>query len=373
MNRDLTALHALAASDQPGPWWLGGLRAGLRGAAGLYGLGAGGKNLLYDLGLRKPRRLPAPVIGIGNLVAGGTGKTPLVMAVVRTLLGLGLPAAVISRGYGAAAGKGGVTWVSRGHGPLVEARAAGDEPLLLARRLPVPVAAGPDRWEVGRAVLAQCGSRVLVCDDLFQHRRLHRDLDLVALDAARPLGNRRLLPAGHLREPAVGLRRAGAIILTRADDPAAVEQDRRWLRGFWGAGPVLACGHNLAGLDDAQGQPLSPETWRDHRPVLAFCGLADPDQFVAGLKRAGMTVVDAVGFADHHFFTPQELRNLWQRATRRGAAALVCSEKDWVRLPTELPEGPPLWVTRLELAFAPDQPDLASVLAWGLSAWGWRA
>jgi tetraacyldisaccharide 4'-kinase len=372
VKRDLTALHALAASGRPGPWWLGVLRAGLRGAAGLYGLGAGGKNLVYDLGLRKPRRLPAPVIGVGNLAVGGTGKTPLVMVVVRALLDLGLPAAVISRGYGAAAGRGGVTWVSSGQGPLSDARQAGDEPLLLARRLPVPVAAGPDRWEVGRAVLAQCGSRVLVCDDLFQHRRLHRDLDLVALDAARPLGNGHLLPAGHLREPAVGLRRAGALVLTRSADPAVVDQDRRWLRSFWGPGTVLACGHHLAGLDDAQGQPLPPETWRG-RPVLAFCGLADPDQFAAGLKRAGLTVLDCVGFADHHFFTPDELHDLWRRAKDRGAAALVCSEKDWVRLPADLPAAPPLWVTRLELAFAPDQPGLASVLAWGLAAWGARA
>ncbi|MCA1905372.1 MAG: tetraacyldisaccharide 4'-kinase [Desulfarculus sp.] len=368
MSLDLAALHALAASGRPGPWWLGVLRAGLRGAAGLYGLGAGGKNLLYDLGLRKPRRLPAPVIGVGNLVAGGTGKTPLVMAVVRALWGLGLPAAVISRGYGAAAGRGGVTWVSRGHGPLVDAQRAGDEPLLLARRLPAPVAAGPDRWEVGRAVLAQCGPRVLVCDDLFQHRRLHRDLDLVALDAARPLGNGHLLPAGHLREPAAGLRRAGALVLTRADDAAAVDQDRRWLRSFWGPGPVLACRHRLAGLDDAQGQPL-PEADRRGKPVLAFCGLADPDQFAAGLTRAGLAVLDLAGFPDHHFFTPAELGDLWRRAAALGAAALVCSEKDWVRLPAELPPGPPLWVTRLELEFAPDQPDLASVLAWGLSAW----
>ncbi len=372
MSRDLTALHARAASGQPGPWWLGCLRAVLRGAAGLYGLGAGGKNLLYDLGLRRPRRLAAPVIGVGNLVAGGAGKTPLVMAVVRALLALGLPAAVISRGYGAVAGRGGVTWVSTGQGPLLDARQAGDEPLLLARRLPVPVVAGPDRWRVGRAVLAQCGPRVLVADDLFQHRRLGRDLDLVAMDAARPLGNGHLLPAGHLREPASGLRRAGAVVLTRAGDPAVVDQDRRWLRSFWGPGPVLACGHHLAGLDDAQGQALPPGTWRG-RPVLAFCGLADPEQFRAGLLRAGLTVLDAVGFADHHFFSPQELRDLWQRAADLGAAALVCSEKDWVRLPQDLPPGAPLWVTRLELEFAPDQPGLAAVLAWGLSAWGARA
>ncbi|MFZ5587746.1 MAG: tetraacyldisaccharide 4'-kinase [Thermodesulfobacteriota bacterium] len=365
-------LHSLVTSEADRPWWLRPLRGAAIAGSWLYGLGAGAKNLAYDLGLARPRRLPAPVIGVGNLTAGGSGKTPLTMAVVQALARLGLPAAVISRGHGGRAERGGVTWVSLGDGPLADAREAGDEPALMARRLDAPVAAGPDRHAVGRAVLGRCGGRVLVADDLFQHRRLHRDLDLVAMDAAHPLGNRRMLPAGWLREPAAGLRRATAVILTRAEDPQATDAARRWLRGFWGAGPVLACRHVLAGIDDAQGAPLPPYAWRG-QPVLAFCGLADPGQFFAGLERAGLLVIDRQGFADHHPFSAQELTGLWRRAAGQGVAAMVCSEKDRARLPENLPAGSPLWVTRLELEFVEGPQALERLLAWGLAGWGKRA
>lgn len=369
---NLAELHALVVSRASRPAWLPPLRGGAIAGSWLYGLGATAKNLAYDLGLAKPRRLPAPVIGVGNLTAGGSGKTPLTMAVVNALTNLGLPAAVISRGHGGRAAKGGVTWVSLGDGPLVDAREAGDEPVLLARRLRAPVAAGPDRHAVGLALLRRCGGRVLVADDLFQHRRLRRDLDLAVMDAARPLGNGRLLPAGPLREPAAGLRRAHAVILTRAEDEAAADATRRWLRGFWGAGPVLSCCHVLAGLDDARGEPLPAGAWRG-QPVLAFCGLADPGQFFAGLTRAGLVVIDRAAFSDHHYFSAAELAALWQRAAGLGVAALACSEKDRARLPEALPPGPPLWTTRLELEFAEGSSALERLLAWGLANWGREA
>ncbi|MFH1059488.1 MAG: tetraacyldisaccharide 4'-kinase [Pseudomonadota bacterium] len=369
---NFSQLHAQVLSGASRPAWLPPLRAARRAGSWLYGLGAAAKNLAYDFGVFTPRRLPAPVVGVGNLSAGGSGKTPLTMAVVAALARLGLPAAVISRGYGGAAGQGGVTWASLGQGPLVDAAIAGDEPVLLARRLRAPVAAGPDRYAVGQAVLRRFGGRVLVADDLFQHRRLHRDLDLAVMDAAHPLGNGRLLPAGLLREPASGLRRASAVILTRADDPQVTDATRRWLRGFWGDGPVLACRHVLASLGDAQGEPLPETVWRG-QPVLVFCGLADAGQFFAGLERAGLEVLERQAFADHHAFSATDLAGLWQRAKARGAAALVCSEKDHARLPLALPDGPPLWVTRLELEFDEGPQALERLLAWGLAGWEARA
>lgn len=365
---NLTKLHRLITEEPGRHWWQWPLKGAARIASWLYGLGATAKNLAYDFGLARPRRLAAPVIGVGNLNAGGSGKTPLTMAVVCALAGLGLPAAVISRGHGGRAARRGVTWVSLGRGPLVDAAAAGDEPVLMARRLAVPVAAGPNRHAVGRAVLRRCGGRVLVADDLFQHRRLHRDLNLAVMDAGRPLGSGLLLPAGFLREPATGLRRADAVVLTRAEDAQAVEAARRWLRATWGAGPVLACRHVISGLEDSQGEALPEAAWRG-QPVLAFCGLADPGQFCASLKRAGLVVIDRQDYPDHHAFAAGELAGLWRRAGGQGVVALVCSEKDRARLPKTLPEGPPLWVTRLDLEFAEGPEALARLLAWGLAGW----
>jgi tetraacyldisaccharide 4'-kinase len=366
---DWEALHRRMTSGEPGPWWLAALRGLASGLARLYGLGADAKNQAYDLGLAKPRRLPAPVIGVGNLAVGGTGKTPLVMALVQALQRLGLPAAIVSRGYGGvgAAATEGVTWVSRGEGPLVGADVAGDEPLLLAKRLVVPVAVGPDRYEAGRVVLKEQGPCVLVGDDLFQHRRLHRDLDIVCLDAADPMAGG-LLPGGRLREPLTGLRRAQALVLTRAVDPAAAARTRAWLRTFWGPGPVLACRHKIRGLIRHQGGAVGSGELQG-RPVLAFCGLARPDSFRAGLEALGFQVLGLEVFPDHYPFTPADLDGLWQRAAELGAAALVCSEKDQVRLPAGLPPEMEIWVTQLELEFDEGPLALEALLAWGLKRW----
>lgn len=372
MRAGLEELFQRVSAQGPGPWWLKGLRGLAQGASRLYGLGVGARNLRYDLCPRASHKLPAPVVGVGNLGVGGTGKTPLVMAVVKALGRLGLPCAVISRGYGGSAqAQGGVTWVSLGQGPLVGADQAGDEPVLLARRLGVPVAVGADRLAVGRAMLARCGPRVLVGDDLFQHRRLRRDLDLLALDAAQPLGNGRLLPAGPLREAPQGLRRAQAVVLTRADDPEALARTRAWLRDFWGPGPVLACRHRLAGLDDSQGRALAPERWQGAK-VLAFCGLGKPQGFAASLRGLGLELTGFESFGDHHAYTPAELEALLAQARSLGAAALLTSEKDQARLPAAWPpadSGLELWVSRLELAFDGGLEALERVLAWGLSAW----
>ncbi len=371
MNRQLAELFHLVASPQPGPWWLGPPRALAGLASWGFGLGAWGHHTSYDLGLARVRRLPAPVVGVGNLTVGGTGKTPLVALVARILLGWGLPCAVISRGYGRRGNSGKdspVTWVSRGAGPLVGPDMGGDEPVLLARQLPVPVAVGADRFAVGREVLRQMGPCVLIGDDLFQHRGLHRDLDLVALDAAQPLGNGRLLPRGFLREPPRGLRRAQVVVLTHAQDPEQARAARNWLRGFWGIGPVLSCRHRLSGLADAQGQPLPREKFTA-APIWAFCGLGAPERFRASLESLGLRLAGLKAFADHHRYASADIQALWRLARASGCQALVTSEKDAVRLPGGLDPDIPIWVSRLELEFEGGAQTLAQALAWGLSTW----
>ncbi len=350
-----------ALEGRAGVW--GGLA--VRGAAAAYALGADAVNLGYDLGLRTVRRLPAPLIGIGNLAMGGTGKTPLVVAVVEALLAMGLPAGVISRGYGGDATPG-VTWVSRGQGPLAPAEMVGDEPVMLARRLPVPVAVAAERFAAGRELLRRCGPLVLVGDDMFQHRRLHRDLDLVAVDGSRsPVAAG--LPAGLYREPLSGLRRAQAVVLTRAGDETVQAAWRALLAQRWGPGPVLACRHRISGLIDPAGAERGPDALAG-TPVLGFCGLAAPGQFERSLRGLGLELRGLEPFGDHHRFTLGEVLDLWVRARELEARALVCSEKDAARLPEGLVDDAKPWVTRLELEFV-SGPSLAEVLAWGLSGW----
>lgn len=366
MRSRLEELHRLVAEGQPGPLWLHGLRGLAWGASWLYGLGARAAGLGYDLGLRKPRRLPVPVVGVGNLSAGGAGKTPLTMAVVRALLELGIPAGVLSRGYGGSTGSG-VRVVSVGRGPVLTASQAGDEPVLMAGSLPVPLAVGGDRYLAGRVLLAACGPRVLVGDDLFQHRRLHRDLDILALPADGLLDREHLLPRGNLREPLSRLRRAQAVVLTHADDPQRVSYARRWLRSFWGPGPVLACTHHVSGFTSLSGEELAPSAL-DQIPVLAFCGLARPRVFKRTLEKLGIEVRHFKAFGDHHAYTSSEIQDLWFKARELGARAMVTSQKDLVRLPCP-PQGIKLYATRLELEFQGGDAALAGLLAWGLKDW----
>lgn len=196
------------------------------------------------------------------------------MAIAAALAEMGREPAVISRGYGGSS-KAPVTWAHDGRELLADAAAVGDEPVMVARELGLPVAVGADRWQVGREVLAKLGPRVLVADDLFQHRGLWRDLNLLALDAARPFGNGVVLPRGPLREPARALRRAQAVVLTRAEEPSAVEATRRWLAKFLGPIPVLACRHRVTGVVDHQGR-WRPAGELAGRKVAAFAAWPGP-------------------------------------------------------------------------------------------------
>lgn len=354
-------------SDQVSGGGLGLLRLAARLASVGYGLGAGLFHSSYDANFRRVRKLEAPVIGVGNLVAGGAGKTPLTMAIVQTLRQMGQRPAVISRGYGGTA-KRAVTWVHDGERLLSNAREAGDEPVMMAVELGVPVVVGPDRYKVGRAVIERLGEVVLVADDLYQHRRLHRNLNLLALDATRPFGNGALLPRGTLREPARGLRRADAVALTRADDPAAVLAFRRWMNRVFGPVPVIACNHRITGLRDQQGGEVALDQAAG-RKVVAFSGLADPASFERGLVGLGLGVAHAARFGDHHYFSEQEINDLARLADDQGAAALVCTQKDAVRLPEGIAPRVPVWHTRLELEFEEHGEELEQLLATALKIW----
>lgn len=311
--------------------------------AAAYGAAVRLRNLWYD----RPGvalRAPIPVISVGNLAIGGTGKTPMVAWLARRLAGDGVVAAVVSRGYGGRAGPGPVV-VSTGGGPRVDARICGDEPHLLARTLPgTIVVVGADRVEGVRAA-AEAGAAIVLLDDGFQHRRLARDLDVVLLDGRAPFDGGRLLPAGRLREPASSLTRADLVVLTRLREGADPSASRAAVRGSGFAGPILRAGHRVTGFFDASGDPR-PAPGR----ALAFCGIGDPGLFREDLGTAGVDLAGFRAFRDHHAYSVSAWEALCDEA-RRSEVPLVTTEKDLSRLESvagaALPRAP-LLVLRIE-------------------------
>jgi len=293
----------------------------------------------YRRGLLPVRRLAGPVVSVGNLGVGGSGKTPVVARVAELLREAGEPVAVLSRGYGGRFA-GDAPVVSDGASVLATAAEAGDEPVMLARALPgVVVAVGRRRDEVGRAVEARFGRRVHVLDDGFQHLRLARDLDLVCLDV-HDLDDRPL-PAGRLRERPAALARADLVLLTRVE--AASEPELRALETRLGAERCLRVERRIASWRTLDGEPQPPP---DRAYLLA--AIARPERLERDVAGDGRTVVGRAFFRDHHRFRPGELEAVAAAARRAGAEAIVTTAKDAVRLEGHGALGLPLIVLRIE-------------------------
>jgi len=301
-------------------------------------------------------RLPCPVVSVGNITLGGSGKTPMVEEVTLCLRELGAVPAVVSRGYGR--DTRGVGVVADREGTRLGPRAAGDEPLLLAERLPgVPVVVGENRFEAGQAAVQRCGATAIVLDDGFQHRTLHKDLEILVANGRAPWGNQRLFPRGMLREPLSALSRADLVVVTNppsvADTDAVTETVRRHNR----RAPVLAASYEVAGARDlAAGRQLNADQLSGQR-LLAFAGLGSPRGFADTLGTAGVRVAGLMEYPDHHWFAQRDLEELAQQARALGVDGLITTEKDWVRLRSLTPLSLPLWVlrVRLQLQFGRDQ------------------
>lgn len=285
----------------------------------LYGAAARARAAAYDRGWLPRARLAGPVISVGNLGVGGSGKTPVVALVAAMLRDAGRPVAVLSRGYRGSF-RGDCLFVADGEGVRAGPEAAGDEPVMLARALPgVVVAVGRRRDRVGRAVEARYGPRIHVLDDGFQHLRLRRDLDLVCL-SARDLADRPL-PAGRLREPRAALARADLILLD-ADDTA-----REALAAVH-PGRVLRLRRRVLGFFDLDGA----ERPAPARPFLVS-GIARPERFHDDVSSRVGRVSGTAAFADHHAYRGADVAGIESRARAAGADAIVTTAKDAVRLP----------------------------------------
>jgi tetraacyldisaccharide 4'-kinase len=332
LSRSLGDWHrALRHGEARGPW-PGVQRLGLYVASVPYGWVVAVRNRLYDRGWTGLCRAPVPVVSVGNLTAGGTGKTPCVEYVAGHYRQRGRRVAVLSRGYGTTAG-------------------ANDEALVLEENLPdVPHLQGADRAALAEVAVAELESEVLVLDDGFQHRRLARDLDVVLVDVTDPWGGGQLLPRGLLRESPRGLRRAGAVVLTRCDQATAGRRDEvraRVARLVPGV-PVAETVHRPVELANAGG--AAPLGRLRERPVVAFCGIGNPEAFRRTLLDLGAAVGAFRTFPDHHAYTRADVEDLAAWAGRQATdCVVVTTQKDLVKLRLTRLGSRELWAVRIRL------------------------
>ncbi len=323
----------------------------------LYRLAVQTRLKLYKARLLKTRRLPHPVISVGNLTTGGTGKTPLVMYLAQTLKRTGLDPAILTRGYKGKAEHTG-RLVSDGSRLLTTPEECGDEAYLMATRLEgVPIAAGKNRYQSARLVpgFEENRNLVFILDDAYQHLQLFRNLDILVLDATDPLGDARLLPAGRLREPLTALERADTIIVTRAhmafDQEALETEIRRRNR----VARVSYFYHDAVGWVELRTGAVYPVRHLFHKRVLAVSGIGNPAVFLQDLNHYQIDVLENIEFRDHHHFRPHDLERIFYTARRLQAEAIVTTEKDAARLPMPADHTTPVYALRIEAR--PEDPE----------------
>lgn len=340
------------------------LATALRPVSSLYGLVAAARNRLYDRGVLRAHRLPVPVISIGNLTAGGTGKTPLTIHLARMLMAAGARPLVLSRGYGSEGT--GTRIVSEGAEVLLGPGQGGDEPVLIARSVPgLPVVVDPDRVRGGLFATRRFSPSLILLDDGYQHRRLARDLDIVLLDAVDPFGRYAMLPSGRLREPFSGLARADLFVVTHAPESEPLETLRTVVRRYNARAPILLARHRAEALvslpEGGDGDGILPLSRIEGAAVYAFCAIGNPEGFRETLIDAGARLTGFRTFRDHHPFSFAEMREVVREAGRT-RSVIVTTEKDAVRL-SQVPVGSAFYALRIRMAVAPEAELRARVLS----------
>ncbi|MBI1901473.1 MAG: tetraacyldisaccharide 4'-kinase [Planctomycetia bacterium] len=334
---------------------LSGQRRGLRAALlrGLLSLGelpyrvvVGWRNWRHDRSASKSQKVAVPVVSVGNLTVGGTGKTPMVALLARWYRRRGVRVAVVSRGYGAEEGQ------------------RNDEAMELELRLPdVPQMQNPDRVAGAQAAIEEFQCQLVLLDDGFQHRRLRRDLDIVLLDATEPFGFGHLLPRGLLREPVSSLRRAHVVVLSRADaiEPARREEIRARVRRYAPNAVWVEASHAPEALVNSAGEARPPADVRGKR-VLAFCGIGNPGAFRSTLQSLGAEVAAFREFPDHHAYVREDIAALAQAARECSADLAVCTRKDFVKIRADRLGNATLWALQIDLSITTGQAGLEALL-----------
>lgn len=294
-----------------------------------YGGVVRSRSFLYAVGLRKPKRLPCPVVSVGNITVGGTGKTPLVMALAKGLRDRGISVAILSRGYGRKSSSGTLV-VSDGQNLLRSLEESGDEPFLMAKSLQgVPILVGRDRFKNGRIALPQFRIHGLLLDDGYQHLQLHRDLDILLIDSQVGFGDQHLLPRGILREPLANLHRADLFLLTKVESLEACQPLEEKLRRIHPSAPIFHSHYEPLGLIGPHEEREELHSLKGKRVIL-ISGIADPSSFSSLLKRYGVEIADELIFPDHYPYKLSDLALLKRQSQR--ADLLITTEKDMVKL-----------------------------------------
>jgi tetraacyldisaccharide 4'-kinase len=356
----------------------GSLRCLLRIAAAGYGIAVGARNFLYSRGWLKARRVDAAVISVGNITVGGTGKTPLVVWLCNLIMHnfksqiADFKCAILTRGY-----------KSR----VPETESFKDEVAILAESCPgAKVIVNPDRVAGAAEAVGRFGAKVLVMDDGFQHRRLARDLDIVAVDATEPFGYGKLLPAGLLREPVASLKRADAAVITRCDQVPEAELDELERR-LLAIHPDMVVARSIhapvyvefpdasvipanAGIHEEGGRVDSCLRRNDSirqlksRKVFAFCGIGNPDAFLSSIRNLGAELAGSKVYDDHYHYTQRSLADIRADAEASGADIILTTQKDWTKVSglTRPGKGVPLAYLCIEMKFLAGQDRLTSLI-----------
>lgn len=312
----------------------------------LYGMAVRLRASAYGWGLLRTRDLPLPVISIGNITLGGTGKTPTTVNVAGILLKQGRKPVVLSRGYGRS-NRSSVLVVSDGISSVLDPASGGDEPVLIAGRHPrVPVVVGADRHRSGTVAIGRFHPDIAILDDGFQHIRLKRDLNIVLIDAVDPFGSGRLFPAGILREPLTALRRADIVLITRADRAEDIVQLKETVGRYTNARIFTARYSPRDLIDVATGETRTID-FLAGKQVFAFAGIAKPDSFFSLLKDLGAIVTGTAVYHDHYSYTKSDVSALARQSGERRTVLLATTEKDGVRLKDMAPEG--IWAVRIDM------------------------
>jgi tetraacyldisaccharide 4'-kinase len=322
------------------------MRCLLRAAETPYTLAVNRRNRRYDSGHAVVHRVDVPVISVGNVTLGGTGKTPMVKWLARWFSDRGTRVAIVSRGYGASAGKN------------------NDEALELGQSLPgVPHVQNPDRVAAAKKAIHELGAQLILLDDGFQHRRLARDLDIVLLDALEPFGFDHVFPRGTLREPVYGLSRADIVCLSRADVVPAADREAIRKRVAELAPSAAWCElvHAASQLLNAAGESVPLEGLAGQR-VAAFCGIGNPAGFKHTLAAAGCKVTAWRSFPDHHHYSAADIAALSAMVRSSDATIALCTQKDLVKMPMTELGVMPLWAVAIEMRFESGQQEFEAAL-----------
>ncbi len=347
---DLEASYLKFLQEKHRSWWDRAIFFFLKLLSFLFLAGWWGRKAVYRVGFRQRQRLACPVVSVGNITTGGTGKTPIVIFLARHFSAKGKRVAVLSRGYGRTLKRSSLVWVSDGESLLASPEEGGDEPVLIAQSVPkAAVIVSKDRYRAGLEALQKFKPDLLILDDGFQRRfRFHRDLDILVVDGANPFSTGFTLPAGLLREPLNSLAEADVFILNKVNLARSPEDIRTVLKRHNPRAFLVESRYKPASLRDFRtGKEVKPSSL-DNQPVGAFSGVANPHSFIRTLAEHRVLVRHAYPLRDHYPYTKEKLKAILEDAKLRGLKFLVTTQKDEVKLPKDLDPEIPILVLEIQ-------------------------